>query len=150
MKSTHRVQSDGHGLPGVSLLVVEDDFLLLTEMAAVLRDAGAETVHTCRTIGEALALLDHCEVRAAILDVRVGRDSITPVARKLVGQGTPFLFYTGQMSADRRMSEWPDRLVLSKPSPARVVVATLAGLLADGGPASQVDRAREDPSSAGE
>ena len=151
MKSTHRVQVDGHALPGVSLLVVEDDFLVLTEMAALLRDAGAETVHACRTVGEALALLDHCDIGAAILDVRVGRDSITPVVRKLVGLGTPFLFYTGQMRPDRRLSEWPDRLVLSKPSPARVIVESLASLLSKDGPvASQVNGTPRVLPSAGE
>jgi DNA-binding NtrC family response regulator len=127
MKSVY--SSEG-ALPGVSsLLVVEDDFLLLTEMTEVLRDAGAGTVHACRSIGEALALLDHHEVAAAVLDVRVGRESIAPVARKLARQGTPFLFYTGQITGDRAMSEWPDSPVLSKPSRARVIVETLAGLL---------------------
>src|SRR6185437_16423794 len=69
-------------LRGLTVLLVEDDFLLLSELEAVLRDAGADMVHACRTIGEAIALLDEGNVSAAILDVRVGCDTIGPVARK--------------------------------------------------------------------
>ena len=126
MKSLHSREG---ALPDVGLLVVEDDFLLRTEMSEVLRDAGVDTVYACGTIGEALAVLDHCEVAGAVLDVRVGSESIAPVARRLVRQGTPFLFYTGQITGDRTTSEWPDSPVLSKPSRARLIVETLADLL---------------------
>jgi DNA-binding NtrC family response regulator len=151
MKGTHRLLGETGALAGANLLVVEDDFLLRTEMVAMLQDASADAVHACRTIGEALATLDRFEVAAAILDVRVGRDSIAPVARKLVELRTPFLFYTGQINTDRAVSEWPDRVVLSKPAPARVIVGSLAGLLAgDRRAAAKVDRPRDDPSSTGE
>jgi DNA-binding NtrC family response regulator len=116
-------------LRGLSVLLVEDDFLLLSELESVLHDAGAETVYSCRTVGEANALLDKHNVSAAILDVRIGRESAAPVARKLARHATPFLFYTGQLSTDRFMSEWPNRPVLSKPARSQVIVRALADLL---------------------
>jgi DNA-binding NtrC family response regulator len=116
-------------LRGQTVLVVEDDFLLLAELEAVLHDAGTDTVHACRTVGEAIALLDQRDISAAILDVRIGRDTVAPVARKLAGQGIPFFFYTGEISRDGFMSEWPERRILSKPAQPQVIVGTLADLL---------------------
>jgi len=116
-------------LRGLTVLAVEDDFLLLSELEAGLNDAGAEAVYSCRTVGEAIALLDKRNVSAAILDVRIGRESAEPVARKLARLGIPFFFYTGQLATDRFMSEWPNRPVLSKPARSQVIVKTLADLL---------------------
>jgi DNA-binding response OmpR family regulator len=95
----------------------------------VLREAGADAVYSCRSISDAMAILDNHQVGAAILDVRVGRHSITPVARKLAQQATPFLFYTGQRGGDRIMLEWPDQPVISKPVSFQKLVYALAGLL---------------------
>jgi DNA-binding NtrC family response regulator len=116
-------------LKGLSVLVVEDDFFVATELAALLRDAGAAVVHSCRTIGEATAILNNCDPAVAILDVRIGCENIAPVAHKLSQRGTPFLFYTGQVGGDRLMAEWAERPILSKPSSWQQIVGALAGLL---------------------
>jgi hypothetical protein len=39
-----------------------------------------------------------------VLDVRIGRETIAPVARQLIKHGTPFLFYTGQLGTDPAMA----------------------------------------------
>jgi DNA-binding response OmpR family regulator len=128
MANPHR--SDGNRvLNGARLLIVEDDFLLLMELETVLRDAGAESVQACRTIDEALAAIDAGDFAAAVLDVRIDRDSIGPVARKLAAHGTRIVFYTGQVDNERMMAEWPQCRVLSKPAPPRVIVKTVAELL---------------------
>jgi DNA-binding NtrC family response regulator len=109
--------------------LVEDEFLLLSELEEVLHDAGAGAVRACRTLAEATAVLDKCEFSAAILDVRIGGDTIAPVARQLARRGTPFIFYTGQVRGDRNMVEWPDRPILSKPATASGIVTALTELL---------------------
>jgi DNA-binding NtrC family response regulator len=116
-------------LKGRSILVVEDDFIVSTELESLLRDAGADSVYLCRTVGEAAAALDCRKITVAVLDVRIGRDSIAPVARKLAQSDTPFLFYTGQVAGDRIIAEWPDRTILSKPASSQRIVDAVAGLL---------------------
>lgn len=116
-------------LNGARILVVEDDFLLVMEIEAVLRDAGAKCVLACRTVDEALAAADNGTFGAAVLDVRVGDDSIAPVARKLARYGTPFLFYTGQVGNEGAMAEWPECRVLSKPAQPHVIVAAVNDVL---------------------
>jgi hypothetical protein len=114
-------------LAGAKLLVVEDNYLLLIDLEAVLIDAGADKVEACRTIEDALRVTDG--VTAAILDVRIGPDSVAPVARKLAARGTPFLFYTGQVGNDPMLTEWPNCNTISKPAQPQVIVKAVAELL---------------------
>jgi DNA-binding response OmpR family regulator len=116
-------------LRGTHLLLVEDNFLILLELEAVLRDAGAESIQSCRTVKDALARADDDGISAAILDVRIGRDSVTPVARRLAARGTPFLFYTGQIENDCLLAEWPNCQIISKPAPPHAIVSALGKLL---------------------
>jgi DNA-binding NarL/FixJ family response regulator len=116
-------------LRGRHLLIVEDNFLILLELEAVLRDAGAETVQTCRTVKDALARADEETLSAGILDVRIGPDSVAPVARRLAARGAPFVFYTGQVENNRLLAEWPNCKIISKPAPPHVIVNAVARLL---------------------
>jgi len=125
-------------LRGARVLVVEDDMLLLMELESVLLDAGAEIAGLCRTVDDALTITDESRVSAAILDVRVGQQTIAPVARRLASRGTPFVFYTGQIESDPELKEWKGHKVLSKPSRRSAIVAAVADLLNG---CSQLDRA---------
>ena len=116
-------------LRGARVLLVEDDILLLMELEAILREAGAEIAGCCRTVREALAVAERNGVAVAILDVRVGRETIAPVARQLTDHGTPFIFYTGQVENDPDLAEWTGCRVLSKPARASAIVAAVAEAL---------------------
>src|SRR5262249_38724431 len=95
----------GSTLRGVRVLVVEDDFLLPTELQAVLLDPGALVIGPCRTIRDAFVSITRDDVAVAILDIRVGRETIAPVACQLSRRGIPFLFYTAQTDTDPIHSE---------------------------------------------
>ena len=107
------------------ILVVEDDFLISMELEAVLRDAGAEIVALCRTVDEALAVADGNEVTVAVLDVRLGREEVIPVARRLAERGTPFVFYTGQVNTDSLHAEWPSCKIIQKPAHPTAIIRAL-------------------------
>lgn len=116
-------------LAGVHVLVVEDDFLILMELDAVLHDAGAEVVDSCRTIEAALARLDKDAIGVAVLDLRVGRESIAPVARRLAERGVPFVFYTGQIESDPIIKAWPAARFVQKPASSRTIVDAVAAAM---------------------
>jgi len=118
--------TDTAALHGARVLIVEDDVLLLMDLEAILRDAGAEIAGGCRNVEEALTAARNGNVAVAILDVRVGRETIAPVARQLASRGTPFVFYTGQVEND---PQWAGYTVLSKPARASVIVGALAEIL---------------------
>lgn len=121
-------------LRGMRILVVEDDALLLMDLESILADAGAEVVGRCRTVGDALSAVERDNAAAAVLDVKVGQESITPVVRQLARRGTPFVFYTGQLiGSDPVLAEWPDSKVVAKPAEARAIVSAVADLLQQDG-----------------
>ena len=116
-------------LGGARVLVVEDDFLIALELAAILTDAGAEVVGPWQTVAEALAFADDETLSAAILDMRIGSGSVAPVARKLADHHVPFVFYTGQTRIDPLTAEWPNSQILSKPAFPHMIIAAVASLV---------------------
>ena len=116
-------------LHGARVLVVEDDFIISMELQSVLTEAGAVIAGACRTVKEALALVDDDDLALAILDIRLGKDTIAPVARQLTRRGIPFVFYTGQVETDPIRAEWPDCRIVPKPAQPRTIVAAMADLL---------------------
>jgi DNA-binding response OmpR family regulator len=115
-------------LSGTAVLVLEDDFLILSELESVLQDAGARVIGPFRRLKEALAVVEQGRCGAAVLDVHLGPESAGPVADALTRRGTPFLFYTGEQTAPIR-AEWPDCRIIGKPAPPGAIVAALANLL---------------------
>ncbi|HKS57762.1 MAG TPA: hypothetical protein VJS12_20865 [Steroidobacteraceae bacterium] len=122
----------GTVLAGRRILAVEDEYMVLLEIATVLSSVGA-TVVKCSTIDQALHAIDTEHFDAAILDVRVARETIAPVAHKLDGRGTPFLFYTGQVVNEANMAQWPKARIVSKPAMPTVLIGAVVQLLLSSG-----------------
>jgi DNA-binding NtrC family response regulator len=127
MQSQARL-SDDRKLEGLRVLVVEDDAILLMDLEQILQSAGAEIV-LCRSVADALAALAENRIAAAVLDFRIGQETIVPVARQLSQRGTPFIFYTGQLAGDLALAEWRRCSVVIKPAPARKIVAAVVEAL---------------------
>jgi DNA-binding NtrC family response regulator len=127
MQLQARVSNDRR-LEGLRLLVVEDDAILLMDLEQILQSAGAEIV-LCRSVADALAALAENHIAAAVLDFRIGQETIVPVARQLSQRGTPFIFYTGQLAGDLALAEWRRCAVVIKPAPARKIVAAVVEAL---------------------
>ena len=117
---------DEPDLQGAHVLVVEDDLLISMELTSALTAAGADVIGPSHTVADALALVDREDISVAILDVRLGDDTVAPVARGLSRRNIPFVFYTGQGSSDPFWQEWPASKVIPKPSRPRSVVAAIA------------------------
>ncbi len=90
-------------LNGCRVLIVEDDFFIRIDLESILREAGAEIVGPCSGITDAMEALADGQVAAAILDVRLGSETVAPVARALTKHGTPFIFYSGQLGPTPRL-----------------------------------------------
>jgi DNA-binding NarL/FixJ family response regulator len=111
------------------MLLVEDDPLILMELEAVLEEAGATIVGTCSDVDAALVVTHHDRIDAALLDIRLGRGSVAPVARDLSARGVPFVFYSGQTKTDPIHQEWPAVKIIQKPAPSWVIVSALAAAI---------------------
>jgi CheY-like chemotaxis protein len=108
-------------LRGMRILITDDEFLIVITIEETLRDAGAETV-TAATLSAALKMANDEPLSAALLDVRLGRQTTETVADILVTRAVPFVFYTGQALPDRMREKHPDAQVLTKPTPQDAIV----------------------------
>jgi CheY-like chemotaxis protein len=86
-------------LRGCHVLVVEDEMLVGMELESLLERQGCAVIGPASTVGRALALLDHEQVDAALLDLNLNGEPATPVAAALTTQGVPFVLVTGYREA---------------------------------------------------
>jgi DNA-binding NtrC family response regulator len=119
-------------LRNAQVLIVEDDAILLMELEQILRRAGAQSV-MCRTVSDALAALRQGSMSVAILNIRLGCESVAPIARELGNRGIPFVFYTGQIGGDASLMEWADRRIIAKPAQASEIIEVIGSLLRERG-----------------
>ena len=116
-------------LAGRSVLVVEDEMMVLMFIEGVLADRGCEYIAAAATVDEALSLLSELRFDVAVLDVNLDGSNSFPVAEALVACGTPFLFATAYGS-DGILECYGDRPFLSKPFQSERLVETIWRLLA--------------------
>jgi DNA-binding NtrC family response regulator len=98
------------------------------DLETTLSSAGATPVGMCQTLHEALNWSDARDYSVAVLDFRLGEQTVSPVARKLASRGVPFVLYTGQARHEPGLAEWRDRVV-EKPSPPREVISAVSAAL---------------------
>jgi DNA-binding response OmpR family regulator len=115
--------NDHRPLSEVRVLVVEDDPLMAMDLEDTLADAGAVVVDLCRTLDEAMARANGDDFAVAVLDFGLGTDTASPVARRLVRRGVPFILYTGKSSGDPSLAEWACPIVQKPASPRELVSA---------------------------
>lgn len=118
------VQStNDHPLSGVRVLVVEDDPLMAMDLEDTLVKAGAVVIGLCQTLDEAMARANVNDFAVAVLDFGLGSHTASPVARRLVRQGVPFVLYTGKSRRDPSLAEWACPIVEKPASPGALVSA---------------------------
>ena len=116
-------------LGGRSILVVEDDIVLATDLAAILTDAGCKAVLPTTSVASALSTIVHYVIDGAILDVNVQNEWVFPVAHALAAAQVPFLFLTAY-APDSIPAEHRERLFVQKPHAPENLVAGLVQMLA--------------------
>src|SRR6201996_8434713 len=80
---------------GKRILVVEDEPMIRMLLDGMLEDLGYTMAAEAGGIDEAMAVAKQAEFDAAILDVNLNGQPITPVVEVLVKRGVPFVFVSG-------------------------------------------------------
>ncbi|HTV79764.1 MAG TPA: hypothetical protein VMF03_16035 [Steroidobacteraceae bacterium] len=116
-------------LSGMSVLVVEDEYYVATEMAEQIERVGGSVIGPFATSDEAFAELTHSAPDCALLDINTGSGPSFELADALLAQGVPFAFLTGYDggSVPQRFSA-VERV--QKPAQSRTVIAALSKLRA--------------------
>lgn len=83
-------------LSGLRILVAEDEFMIATDLARELSDAGATVLGPTASLDKTLHLIrSEASIDASILDINLQGDMVFPAADLLRERGVPFLFATG-------------------------------------------------------
>ena len=110
------------------ILVVEDEMLIAIDLIVAIEAADGSAIGPARSVSEALEVLEHDGIDAAILDRTLMDGKASPVAAYLIERAIPFIFYSGS-SPDRLKEEFPSISTFSKPTAAEHLVQALADLI---------------------
>lgn len=86
---------DKRRLEGVSVLILEDDYYLATDLQDTLEDAGARVLGPFACVATATDALAADRPDCALLDLNLGNGISLDLPRLLARQAIPFAFVTG-------------------------------------------------------
>ncbi len=120
--------ASGDPLHGLRVLIVEDETLVAMLIEEYLAELGCHVAYSARRVAKGIQSLDSGAIDAAVLDVNVAGESVTPVAEALEARKIPFIFASGY-GAKGVDPRWASRPVLQKPFGVNELkAALLAGL----------------------
>ena len=101
-------------LHGQRVLVVEDRYLIASDVAEQIRRLGGRVVGPAPNLEKARRALAQDGADLAILDINLDGGDVYPLAAELEETGVPFLFLTGY-DVDVLPPKWRVHLRLAKP-----------------------------------
>lgn len=112
-------------LEGRKILIVEDRYIIASEMAEHVDRLGGHVVGPSRSVAEAKRLLTGDKIDIGLLDVNLNGEMVFPLAEVMAARGVPFVFLTGY---DELPAPWRDRPRLEKPVNSRRLEEVLVAL----------------------
>lgn len=137
VRAPHREGGDGTGaqgttkgpMSGMTVLVVEDDFIVAYDMQMMLEEQGARVLGPATSLAEAKQLLANERPTVAVLDVNLNGEYVFPLADELRAKDVPFLFATAYADQDQLFPQTARGAPrLSKPVLPNVLIAQLMRL----------------------
>lgn len=119
----------GH-LMGRSVLLVEDEMMIAWDMEQTLTAAGLRVLGPAASVESALKLIRFERPDAAILDLNLRGELVTPVARRLRQMGVPFVLSTAYNHLRDGEEEFTGVENLGKPLASARCVEVLGEMLA--------------------
>ena len=113
-------------LAGLSVLVVEDEFLVAILLADALEEAGARVIGPAGSRDDGLVLIDAGGIDAAVVDWNLAGHCGDVLARALTAREVPYVIATGYGMVPAEFSAAP---VLAKPFDLEGLVALVARLV---------------------
>lgn len=116
-------------MSGMSVLVVEDEFIVAYDMQMLLEEQGARVIGPASTLAEAQQLLKSERPDLAVLDVNLNGEYVFPLLSGLRQQNVPFVFATAYADEDKLFPEEARSVPrLAKPVLPNVLIGQLMRL----------------------
>ncbi|MFL5295827.1 MAG: response regulator [Phenylobacterium sp.] len=113
-------RKEGEPLTGERVLIVEDRYLIASEMADEVQRMGGKVLGPSRDLKAAQEILAREGADIALLDINLDGEEVYSLAGQLARSGVPFIFLTGY-DADVLPAEWRGRPRITKPVSARAL-----------------------------
>ena len=119
----------GAALEGRTVLILEDESLIVLDLRLALEEGGARTLASAN-LEQAFLQLERTRPHAAVLDVTLGDGrTCEPLGLRLNALGIPFLLYTGDADRHRALVERLGAPVLLKPVASHLLARRVATLI---------------------
>jgi DNA-binding response OmpR family regulator len=112
-------------LDGRSILIVEDEPLIVMDITQAFEGSGA-ALTTTNTLRHALILVEHDGLSGAILDHSLGDGNSSILCARLTERGIPFLIYSGHAKVEGPCA---GALHVNKPAAPGQLVAAMESLI---------------------
>lgn len=123
-----------HLLSGARVLLVEDEIFIAIDTEYQLQDAGVTVLGPAATLEKGLEIANSNEqIDAAILDIKLGKQEVFPIADVLKKRGIPIVFHTGHGLELDLATDYPTAGVCRKPVLPNELVTTVAAQISAAG-----------------
>ena len=112
-------------LAGRLILVAEDEALISMEIENTFKAAGGR-VRVCRTVGDALAVVEERDLAAAVVNHALQDGETSLVCERLKERDIPFVLFSGFTNVGGACRTG---VQIHKPTTSSVLLATVAELL---------------------
>lgn len=119
---------------GLSVLLVEDEYLIALDAAEILKGLGVGKVETVATFEGAEKRAANGAFDVAVLDVNINGRYSFPIAQIVGGRGIPVVFATGYELRDRPAAGLEDAVCVTKPYTSERLKEALSAVLATASP----------------
>lgn len=110
----------------LSILVVEDEYLVAIEAERILEELGAGCVEVAATFEAAQQRIAEGQFDVVILDVNLNGQMSFPLDKAATARGMPVVFATGYSLRSRPHTDFAGRACVTKPYTAETLSASLA------------------------
>src|SRR5215217_5741555 len=114
-------------MAAVSVLIVEDEWLIARDYISVIHGRGHTIVGPASTVASALSLLETERVDVVVLDFQLGGQTSAAIVDKLNADSIPFLVVTGHAASDLPR-EFASGAMLAKPGSPQHLIALIEQL----------------------
>ena len=112
-------------LQDLSILIVEDEVMTALDVAATIEEARGTVLGPFSSVQDALNIIEHHTIHAAILDINLNDGDVWPVLERLLSHGIFIIVYSSASLPKEMTKRHPSLSFFQKPMPHAVLTRAL-------------------------
>jgi DNA-binding response OmpR family regulator len=121
-----------HTFVDLSVLLLEDEYLIALDAKQILQTLGIDKVEIVATLDDAEKRAEDGQFDLAVLDVNINGRFSFPIARTFGKRGIPVVFASGYELRDRTLLDFENVVCITKPYTSACLKKAVSAALAKG------------------